>query len=301
MIRFALFAAAAVPLTLVFSLISLVGGLLRAPAGLHDWVHRWWSRILLRIAGVRVHTEGLEHVEPGAPQVIVANHQSILDIPALFATLPVSLRFVAKRELSRVPVFAHAMRQAGHVFIERSSVSQAIRRMREAGRRMKEQRLALGLFPEGTRSPDGRLRSFHKGTFVLAIQTQTRIVPVAVEGGARILPKGEPRLRPGVIHVRCGRPISLEGLGRDDRDRLVERTREAVAGMLEEIRASVRVAASGGTASGGRDGRPEVSAEPGDSGADGREVLLSRWPGEDHLFRAGGSRFVGPDPVTAPA
>lgn len=237
MIRFCLFAAAAVPVTLVFSLISLVGGLLRAPAGLHDWVHRWWSRSVLRMAGVRILSEGLEHVEPGAPQVIVANHQSLLDIPALFATLPVSLRFVAKRELSRIPVFAHAMEQAGHIFIERSSLPQAVRRMRAAGRRMKEGRLALGLFPEGTRSPDGRLRSFHKGTFVLAIQTQTRILPVAVEGGSRILSMGGLRLRPGTMHVRCGEPIPLEGLGREDRDRVLERTRRAVAEMLEEIRA----------------------------------------------------------------
>lgn len=240
MIRYLLFLGAGVPVTFFFSTVSLVGGLLRAPRELHDWVHRNWSRILLRLAGVRLVTEGTENLERHEAVVVVSNHQSLFDIFALFAALPVSLRFVAKKELDGIPVFSNAMRQAGHVFIDRSDRRQAVRTMRCAGERMREEGLALGLFPEGTRSPDGRLLPFKKGPFVLAIDTQTAIVPVAVEGGGRILPKGRRRLEPRPIHVRCGEVRTLRGLGREDRDELLRRTRERIAGMLEELHSAHR-------------------------------------------------------------
>lgn len=236
MIRFLVFMGLGAPVTLAFSLMALVGGVAGAGSGFFDRVHRGWSRTLLGLAGIRLEVEGMEHVSRDAPQVLVSNHQSLFDIPALFAALPVSLRFVAKAELSRVPVFAHAMRQAGHVFIDRSNRDQAMAAMRRAGRRMKEEGLSLGLFPEGTRSGDGRLRRFRGGSILAAIETQTVLVPVAVDGGAHILPKGRRSLAPRPIRVRCGPPIPLEGLGREDVDRIRKRSRATVARLLEEVR-----------------------------------------------------------------
>ena len=233
LLRTALLAVVGGPATVFFSLVSLIGGLLHAPRGLHDWVHRTWSRFLLRLAGIRLEIEGLENLRPGREQVIVANHQSLFDILALFAALPVSLRFIAKIELSRIPVFGGAMRQAGHVFIDRSDLRQAIRAMRAAGERMRREGLTLGVFPEGTRSRDGRLQPFKKGSFVLAIETGTRLVPVAVQGGRAILPKGRRLLRPGPMRVRCAPAVELDRLAREDRDSLLEETRSAIAGMLE--------------------------------------------------------------------
>lgn len=236
MIRSVWFAGVAILSTAFFSLVSVVGGLLGAPGRLHDWVHRNWSATLLRAADVRVEVSGDENLRRDAPQILVANHQSMFDIWALMYALPISIRFVAKEELSRIPLFARACRAAGHVFIDRSDRAGAIRRMRAAGERMSADNLSLGLFPEGTRSPDGELQPFKKGTFVLAIETQAPVVPVAVDGGARILPRGRRRVVPGSLRVRLGRPIPTRGLTADDRDELLRRCRSAIETMLASLR-----------------------------------------------------------------
>lgn len=221
--------------TIFFSLVSIVAGLLRANKGAHDWVHRNWSRGVLRAAGVTVEATGLEHVEPGGAQIFVSNHQSMFDIWAMFATLPVSLRFIAKKELSRIPVFSHAMRHAGHVFIDRKDRTQAAEAMRRAGERMQEEGLSLGLFPEGTRSRDGGLGAFKKGTFALAIETRTTLVPIVVDGGAEITADAL-RLRPRSLLMYCGPPIDLSGLDAGDRDDLLTRSRAEITRMLWEAR-----------------------------------------------------------------
>lgn len=250
MIRWALFYGLGLPITAAFSLLALAGGAADAPKGWFDWIHRTWSRLLLGIGGVEVEARGLAHLERGGPQVLVVNHQSLLDILALFAALPVSLRFVAKRELSAFPVFAGAMERAGHVFIDRSRRRKAVRAMRRAGERMDEQGLSLAIFPEGTRSADGRLRRFRRGAFSLAIETGADLVPVAVDGGAELLPRGRRRLEPGTLRIRCGETVPLKGRDRRDRDRVLERTRRAIAGMLEEMHR------------GGRAGRIAASERP---------------------------------------
>lgn len=257
LVRTALLIGLGVPVTAFFSLVSLVGGLLHAPAGLHDWVHRTWSRAVLALAGIRAQVEGLEHVEPWSAQVVVANHQSLFDILALFAVLPVRLRFVAKMELSRIPLLSGAMRQAGHVFIDRDNLRQALRAMRAAGGRMREEGITLGVFPEGTRSVSGRLGPFRKGSFVLAIETGTRLVPTAIEGGASILPKGRLLVRPRPIRIRCAPAIELDRLEREDRDALLEEARASIAGMLGDLR-DARSRTAGGGAS-----RPERACPPG--------------------------------------
>jgi len=221
--------------TTFFSILGLLGGLLRAPPGLYDWIHRTWGRSILAAAGAKVVVEGLENSTPGRAQILVANHQSMLDIWALMAAIPASLRFVAKEELSRIPVFAAACRAAGHVFIDRTKAGQAVEAIRAAGERMREDGLTLVLFPEGTRSVDGSLGRFRRGAFALAIETRADLIPVAIEGGGRILGRGVKRVRPGTIRIRLAPPVPLAGLGAEDRDGLVEETRATVASMLGEL------------------------------------------------------------------
>lgn len=241
MIRWALFFGLGLPITVVFSALAVAGGAVGASTGWYDWIHRTWSRLLLRIGGVEVETGGVAHLHRDRPQVLVVNHQSLLDILALFAALPISLRFVAKHELSRFPVFARAMERAGHVFIDRSRRRQAVRAMRRAGQRMGEEGLSLAIFPEGTRSSDGRLRRFRRGAFSLAIETGADLVPVAVDGGSELLPRGRRRLEPGTLRIRCGETVPLAGREREDRDRVLARTREAIEAMLRELRAGGEV------------------------------------------------------------
>lgn len=225
-----------IPSTVFFTLAAVTGGLFRARREYFDWVHRNWGRSMLGLAGVRVELEGMERLPPDEALILAVNHQSWFDIVALFGTLPVSLRFVAKKEISRVPVFAQAIRVAGHVFLDRQNRAKAVIAMREAGARMREQGLSMVLFPEGTRSPDGRLLPFKKGSFVLAIEMGATLLPVAMDGGRLIMPKGRLRIRPGLIRIRCGEVIPLAGLTKDDRDALLAATQGQISTMLSEIR-----------------------------------------------------------------
>lgn len=237
MVRTAWFWSVTIPATVFFSTVSIVGGIFRARPGLHDWVHRNWGRTELWAAGVRVLPDGLEHVQTDRPQIFVANHQSIFDIFAILATMPASVRFVAKRELGRLPIFAAAMRSAGHVFIDRKDRRAAGRAMRAAGVRMKRETLSLGLFPEGTRSRDGKLKDFKKGTFVLAIETQVPILPVAVDGGWRIVRKG--RIAPGRMWLTVARAMPTEGLTSEDRDTVLADVRGTIRTLLEAGRSGL--------------------------------------------------------------
>lgn len=236
MIRTLFFFAVAFASTLFFSVAGVIGGILRVPRGWFDWIHRSWARSVIAAAGVEVRAHGLEHVRPDDAQILVANHQSMFDIWALMAVIPASLRFVAKHELSRIPVFAAACRAAGHVFIDRGDAARARMAIRRAGERMHREGLSLVLFPEGTRSRDGTLGRFRRGSFALAIEMGVPLVPVAIEGGGRVFPRGLRRVRPGTIELRCAPPIPVRGMTAADRDALVDRTRAAVQGMLEDAR-----------------------------------------------------------------
>ncbi len=186
MIRSVWFAVVTVFATAWYSTRAIIGGARKAPHEEFDAAQRGWAGALLRASGVSVEVEGLANLPSEAGAILVANHQSNFDIFALLHALPVSIRFIAKQELSRIPLLAQAMRSAGHVFIDRTDRRGAVQAMRAAASRMREDGLYLGLFPEGTRSRDGRLGTFKKGSFVLAIETGLPIIPVALDGGWRI-------------------------------------------------------------------------------------------------------------------
>lgn len=235
-LRGLLFLAVLVPATVAFSLVSVVGGVVDAPPRVHDWSHRTWSRVLLWAAGVEVRVEGGENLRPGG-KVLACNHRSIFDILALLAATEVTVRFVAKEELTRIPFFSGAMRAADHLFIDRGSPRSAIPSMRRFGRKMREEGLSVVVFPEGTRSRDERLGRFKSAPFLLAIEAGAPVVPVAIAGSARVLGKGKAWVRPGRITVRAGREVTTEGLAAGDRTSLAVRVHDRVEGLLEEVRA----------------------------------------------------------------
>ena len=235
MIRTAWFSIVTVAATAYYSTRSIVGGMRGLPHEFHDRVHRGWARALLRAAGVTARADGLENIEAGEPVILVSNHQSNFDIFSLFLALPLSIRFVAKSELAQIPVLAQAMRAAGHVFIDRTDRLGSAGAMRLAGDRLRSEKLCLGLFPEGTRSRDGELGRFKKGSFVLALETQLPIVPIAVDGGWRLAGRG--RIRPGEVRIRVGKPIPTAGRTAEDRDEVLAEVRVAVDGLLASLRA----------------------------------------------------------------
>jgi 1-acyl-sn-glycerol-3-phosphate acyltransferase len=211
---------------------ALLGRLLpggqRFALRLASWL---WAPGLLFGAGARLRVEGLDHVDWSRPCVLVANHQSMIDVCALFRAVPVPLRFVLKQELAKVPLVGGYARRMGMVFIERGVARSAPQRLRDAVARVRAGH-ALCAFPEGTRSRDGSVGPFKGGALQVAIEAGVPVVPVAIRGSGAVLPAAGFRVRPGVITLRFGDPIPTTGLGSDDRNALARRARAAVIELL---------------------------------------------------------------------
>ena len=221
---------------------------------------RKWSRAVLKLAGVSVRVEGVENLALDRAFIIVANHESWFDVWALAGCVPIDARFVAKKELERVPVFGHAWKACGHISIDRGDRATAIESLIQAGLQIKEEGLQMVLFAEGTRCPDGVLHPFKKGPFVMAIEGGVPIVPVALVGSRPIMPKGSFRIRPGAMTVRVGELISVEGMTHADRDGLRDTVRDAVARLTG--RRGTDLPPTGRTAIGRCSGAIELELEP---------------------------------------
>ena len=191
---------------------------------------RVWVRWILATFRVRVDVAGLENVPTHAPVILMSNHQSLADIAAIVTTLPRSLRwrFVAKKELVRVPIFGQALVASGHIIIDRGDRAKAVESLHRAAERIRAGTSVI-VFPEGTRSPEGQLRLFKSGPFHLAIESQVPIVPVTVSGSQRITPKGELLVHQGRVKITYGTPIPTRGVSVAERKLLESRVRAAIA------------------------------------------------------------------------
>jgi 1-acyl-sn-glycerol-3-phosphate acyltransferase len=200
---------------------------------IHRWIAIPWARVIVRVSGVRVQVLGRENVETDRPRIYLTNHQSFFDIFILLAGLPVDFKFVLKQELMRIPVLGFTMRQARYIAIDRANPRRAVQSMNQAAERIKSG-ASVVVFPEGTRSEDGRLQPFKRGGFLLALKSGCEVVPVTIQGSSRIAPKGSLRIRPGRVTVTIGEPVSLAGYGKRDVEGLMERLREAMRAQMGE-------------------------------------------------------------------
>jgi len=197
-------------LTLPLSVLVFFLGLFDPKGKMVYSLGRFWSWGVLKIGGVRLKIRGLDHLDPSRPYIFVANHQSNIDIPALVQSLPkFQLRWMAKKELLFVPFFGWALWSSKHILVNRSARSHAMASLKKA-----REKIAGGIsvvfFPEGTRSRDGELLPFKRGGFLLAVRTQTPIVPIAIHGSGNILPKGDWRIRTGEIEVIVSDPVPVD-------------------------------------------------------------------------------------------
>ncbi|MBX5483190.1 MAG: 1-acyl-sn-glycerol-3-phosphate acyltransferase [Myxococcaceae bacterium] len=205
------------------------------------WMARLiWAPFLVYMSRAKLIVEGREHVDPKRPTIYVSNHQSTFDIPVLFVSLPVNFRFVAKQALRWVPVLGWYLWIGGHILIDRSNRHAAIRTLDRAAEKIRGGTSIL-IFPEGTRSPDGRILPFKKGPFALALKAGVAICPVTIEGTARLMPKNSWKIRlGGTIRVKIGAPIDASTYGPEERDRLMRDVRDAI------IRQSLELGGAGG-------------------------------------------------------
>lgn len=192
-----------------------------------------WARWLLRGAGVRVEARGLEHIDPQGSYVFAANHASYLDTPAILANIPVEFRFLAKRELFRIPAIGTHLDRAGHIPVDRDDPRASVRTMTEAARIVRERGISVLIFPEGGRSASGELQEFRDGAAYIAIKAGVPLVPVAIAGTHRLLPPGNVLVKAGPALVHVGQPIPVGDFTLKDRAALTRRAQEAVAGLLK--------------------------------------------------------------------
>ena len=214
---------------LALLVLLVTGGNRRIPLRMAS---RLWAPGLMFGAGARLQVDGLERVDFSQPHVFVANHQSIIDICALFRTLPVPLRFVIKQELAKVPFIGWYARAMGMVFIERGHAREAAQRLHGVVSLVRTGE-NLCAFPEGTRSRDGSVGPFKGGAFQVALLAGVPVVPIAIAGSGAILPASGFKVRPGTIRVRVGDPIPTHGMHAGDRHALALSAHAAVAALLQ--------------------------------------------------------------------
>lgn len=218
--------AVALPATAVLgSAAAVVGG--RGDRALG--IGRTWARLLLAVSGCRLTVVGRETATACAPAVVMANHQSSLDIPALLTALPAELRtaFWAKDSLFRVPFLGRAMRAMGFVPVDRSNRSSAVHLLATSLELVRSGRSIL-VFPEETYGPADTLLPFQRGGFVLALKSGLPILPVGIRGTREALPPDARTIAPAGIEVRFGPPVATAGLGASARADLVLEVRRAI-------------------------------------------------------------------------
>ena len=235
LLRTAVSGAGAVGITGTLSPLVSVLALVdeRAP----DSMLHLWARSVLGVSGVRTEVKGLENL-PTGNFVLAVNHQSHFDALVLFSHIRRHMRFIAKAELLKIPVFGPALRRAGNVFVNRTGGEADKATLKEAVDAVRN-RVSLVFFAEGTRSDDGVLKPFKKGAAVFAIEAQVPLVPVAIAGTYAILPKKTLAIRPKPAALVIGTPIDTTGMKTEDREALTARAHSAVAALLEEGNAMV--------------------------------------------------------------
>ncbi len=219
---------------IVVGLPVIAYSLLTGRSGFLYRAGRWGIGASMRLAGVRVRTEGVENIPPGVC-LFAANHTSNLDPPAVLIGVSRRISFLAKQEVFKVPVVRTAMRLGKIVPVDRAARGAAIASIDQAVAVMREG-ISFFVFPEGTRSSDGTLKAFKKGTFVMAIRAGVPVVPVSILGSRERMPKGKLSTVPGEILLRFGAPIDSTQYAVDEREELLERVRAAVAAGLQRPR-----------------------------------------------------------------
>jgi 1-acyl-sn-glycerol-3-phosphate acyltransferase len=221
--------------TAILGPLAVLGVLLLRRGWPADVIGRIWCRLIIWTCGIRVELRGAENLRPGQSYVLISNHLSNFDVWATLATLPRPLRFVAKKELVRIPVFGWALAASDHIVIDRQNPEEAIETINAATSDSPDG-VCILFYAEGTRSPDGKIHAFKKGGVALALRAGLPVVPVSVSGTANFLPKGCSVIRPsGQVKIVVDQPIETKDLTSLDRDALNERVRQRViANFIED-------------------------------------------------------------------
>lgn len=217
----------AVIISVVLFVPITLAAIMSSTGNLAFTISKMWAYFMLYATGVRVVIKNREKIRKGTSYVIISNHQSQYDILAIVTSLGIQYRWIIKQELRKVPLFGYALYVSRNIYIDRSNSTRAVESI-HAGMDRLPPGASVMFFAEGSRSPDGTIREFKKGGFIMALEKHFPILPVTVNGSRKVLPKKSFVFRPGTIEVVVGDPIETSGLTREDLPALMEKTRDVI-------------------------------------------------------------------------
>ncbi|MCH9646911.1 MAG: 1-acyl-sn-glycerol-3-phosphate acyltransferase [Deltaproteobacteria bacterium] len=218
--------------TLFFGILTILFAWVTPSGRFASWCSRAWGRCWMFSSGVRVKASFEEALDPSRSYVFLSNHASWFDIPALLSVLPGKVRIAAKRGLFQVPIFGWALKAAGFISVDRGDKSQGRKVLAIAVEQLKSGGSVV-FFPEGTRSPDGRLLPFQRGGLLLALKSGMPLVPVGISGSLSVMPRSTLRIRPGVIEVCCGASVDPNEFGLRRSKQLSGEIRHSIARLAK--------------------------------------------------------------------
>jgi len=195
-------------------------------------IGKWAMRVSEAVLGVKVEVSGIERFDHKAPYVFMPNHLSFLDGPMMAMLIPQNVRVIVKKSVFAIPVLGWAMLHVGFVPVDRKGESGGKKSIEKAARLMKEKGYSFMIYPEGTRSLDGKLKRLRRGGFFLAIAGGAPIVPVTIRGTFELMPKGRFGAKRGTVSVVFHPPVPVEGYSVGDMEGLIEKVRAAVSSGL---------------------------------------------------------------------
>ena len=213
--------------TVVFGLVSIPASFFGNPERILHSFARGWSWLIMKTIFSPVKVTGLEKIDTAVAHVYAVNHGSALDIPVLYVHLPFQFRIAFKKELLSYPIIGWHLKRSGQICIDQQRPSASIGSVRSALKSLKS-KMPLVIFPEGGRSDDGQIKPLMPGAFFLAIKAQVDIVPVALVGTFELLPMNTYHIKPRLLEMRVGEPISTAGLKGHDMDALAARVQKAI-------------------------------------------------------------------------
>ncbi len=200
------------------------------------WIGDQWCKQLLFVAGIRVTVTGKEYLDPSGRYIVIANHSSHLDIPILMALFPVTLHFMAKKELFRIPFFGWGIRAMGHIAVDRSNPRNARKAISKAVEQMRTHNISVVLFPEGTRTTTGRIGEFKQASLALAVEAGMPVLPVLLSGSYDALPKKTWAVKPARVRIQIAQPIPGDAVAKTDRKQLAQNVRAILLSMQKKQR-----------------------------------------------------------------
>lgn len=216
--------------TIITALITIIGSILFGGRWWGYWPAHCWAKLFCILSFVRVTVKGRENISKGTSYVFVANHQGAYDIFAIYGYLGHNFKWMMKKALERIPLVGYSCRRAGHIYVDNRTPA-AIRQTMADAERQLAGGMSVVVFPEGSRTLDGKVHAFRRGAYTLAVEFGLPVVPLTIDGAYKVMPRTALLPRPGHITLTIHRPIEASSDGHEMKS-LIETSRQAILSAL---------------------------------------------------------------------